>query len=101
LSAFLARAIASSNMAFTSARQWQGCAADGGNCVDIQGETNIRYDLVVRDIGSTVRVVVTASNPEGSKSVPSEASGRVQAIPVVNVPQGIPASSGRRPRRRR
>ena len=74
------------------AYQWQRCDADGGNCVDIQGETNVKYDLVVRDIGSTVAVVVTASNPDGSKRVSSEATRRIQAIAVAA--QGVPGIVG-------
>ncbi|HYH88449.1 MAG TPA: DUF3344 domain-containing protein, partial [Solirubrobacteraceae bacterium] len=50
--------------------QWQRCDAAGANCIDIPGETGTTYTLTPADVGSTVRVVVTAVNDAGS-STPS------------------------------
>ena len=50
--------------------QWQRCDAAGANCVNIPGETGSTYTLTPADVGSTVRVLVTAVNDAGS-SAPS------------------------------
>ena len=50
--------------------QWQRCDAAGANCVDIPGETGSTYTLTPADVGSTIRVLVTAVNDAGS-SAPS------------------------------
>ena len=50
--------------------QWQRCDAAGANCVNIPGETGSTYTLTPADVGSTIRVLVTAVNDAGS-SAPS------------------------------
>ncbi len=48
--------------------QWQRCDASGNNCVDIPGATGSTYTLGPDDVGSTIRVVVTAVNDAGSSN---------------------------------
>jgi hypothetical protein len=43
------------------AYQWQRCDAAGLNCMDIAGATNSSYVLQAADVGSTIRVEVTAT----------------------------------------
>ena len=48
--------------------QWQRCDATGANCVSISGATAQTYTLGSADLGSTIRVTVTASNSGGSSA---------------------------------
>lgn len=51
--------------------QWQRCNASGTGCVDIAGATAGTYVLGTADVGTTIRVVVMASNAAGSASIAS------------------------------
>src|SRR5436305_5141927 len=42
--------------------QWRHCDASGGNCADIGSATAQTYAVTSSDVGSTIRVTVTASN---------------------------------------
>ena len=46
--------------------QWQHCDATGANCVDVPGATTQTYAVTATDVGSTLHVVVTATNRFGS-----------------------------------
>jgi hypothetical protein len=46
--------------------QWQRCDAAGANCVDVAGATTTTYAVTATDAGTTLRVVVTATNRFGS-----------------------------------
>jgi lysophospholipase L1-like esterase len=61
------------------AYQWRRCDSAGAGCVDIAGASGQSYVLVAGDVGSTVRVVVTASNAGGSGSATSAQTGVVVA----------------------
>jgi hypothetical protein len=67
----------------TYAYQWRRCTATGGSCVDITGAKNQTYGVVTADVGSTLRVVVTASN-DLSFTATSDATGVVVAVPPQN-----------------
>jgi sugar lactone lactonase YvrE len=69
------------------AYRWQSCDNSGGSCSDISGATGSTYVLGHGDVGTTLRVVVTASNAGGSASVSSEASAVVSASQLVYVSQ--------------
>jgi hypothetical protein len=43
-------------------QQWQSCDATGGACHDIKGATKQIYHPTSSDVGSTLRLVVTATN---------------------------------------
>jgi sugar lactone lactonase YvrE len=64
---------------------WQDCDSLGEACMDISGATGSGYTLQASDVGSTLRVVVTASNAGGSASASSEAS----AVVTSGRPQGL------------
>jgi hypothetical protein len=46
--------------------QWQRCDAAGANCVDVPGATTQTFAVTAADVGTTLRVVVTATNRFGS-----------------------------------
>jgi hypothetical protein len=48
--------------------QWQRCDANGGACATIPGAAGQTYTLTSADVGSTIRVVETASDPAGAGS---------------------------------
>jgi hypothetical protein len=51
--------------------QWMRCDAKGNNCASIAGATEKEYDLVEKDVGHTMLVLVTASNSDGSQTANS------------------------------
>jgi hypothetical protein len=51
--------------------QWQRCDAAGANCVDVAGATTQTYAVTAADVGTTLHVVVTATNRFGSAPAPS------------------------------
>jgi hypothetical protein len=53
---------------------WRRCDTNGANCVDIPGATSNKYTATVYDIGYRLRVVVTATNSQGSVSATSAAA---------------------------
>jgi hypothetical protein len=61
------------------AYQWQRCDASGGSCVSLAGATATTYTLTGGDVGSTMRVVVTASNKSGSGTANSAVTAVVQS----------------------
>ena len=62
--------------------QWQDCDPAGANCQNVaSGATSSSYLLRGSDVGSTVRVVVTATNGSGSTPASSAATAVVQALP--------------------
>jgi hypothetical protein len=73
------------------AYQWQRLA--GATWSDIGSATSAAYTLVTADVGASVRVRVTATNPDGSTVASSGAGATVTAPPVVGgtipVPSGV------------
>ncbi len=71
--------------------RWVRCGADGGrpdgsDCTSISGATNSTYRLTGADVGFRMRVRVTATNPEGSQTVASNATAVVVGPPVLVSP---------------
>jgi PKD repeat protein len=64
--------------------QWKRCAANGRSCVSIVGGSGRQYTVKLADLGSRLRVVVTARNRDGIARAPSDATEVV--IPGVAVP---------------
>ena len=56
---------------------WQRCDLAGSSCVDIAGATASTYTITSADVGSTVRVEVTASNADGSAMAASAPTATV------------------------
>jgi hypothetical protein len=76
--------------------EWRRCPANGGagdasNCAVITGATDGSYALVGADVGSTIRVRVTAGNGSGNSTKASNATSLVasssapanKALPVI------------------
>ena len=70
----------------TYAYQWQRCDSTGGSCANITGATSSTYSLADADVGSTIKVQVTASNSglPGATTAQSPATSVIQAIPPAN-----------------
>jgi hypothetical protein len=72
------------------AYQWEKCDALGEGCLSIGGATAPNYKLTASDVGSTVRVVVTASNTGGHNEAASVATGTVMPLPPTDeIPPSI------------
>jgi hypothetical protein len=69
--------------------QWQRCDAQGGSCVSVQGATGGSYGVRSADTGSTLRVVVTATNLSGSTNA---VSGPTQLV-GTNIPSPAPKAA--------
>jgi Tol biopolymer transport system component len=68
----------------THTYQWERCDATGATCLAISRATRNRYTVAARDLGSTIRVKVTATNPYGSASIesdPTDPITRSQVLP--------------------
>jgi hypothetical protein len=61
----------------TYAHQWQRCNADGSACAPVSNSTTTSFVLGDADVGGTIRVVVTATNKNGSTIATSDAIGVV------------------------
>jgi hypothetical protein len=72
----------------TLAFQWQRCDAAGAGCEDIPGAEGERYVLGAPDIGRALRILVTASDADGTTSALSGASS-----PVDTAAAGPPAKA--------
>ena len=72
----------------TYARQWQR----GG--VNISGATGTTYVLQLADVGSTIKVVVTATNGGGSASASSIATSTIAGLPVAPANTVAPTVTG-------
>jgi subtilisin family serine protease len=71
------------------AYQWRRCDSAGANCVALAGATAQTYRVGSADIGSTLRVEVTASNPSGSATAGSAATAVVQGAPLPPPPPPV------------
>ena len=72
--------------------QWQLCNALGAACNDISGATGSSLKLSPADVGSTLAVVVTATNAAGSTSATSAATELIGALLPKNT--SLPSISG-------
>jgi hypothetical protein len=68
----------------TFALQWQRSTDGGTTWINIPGATNAIYVLQAPDEGATVRLLVTAANPDGVASAASPATAVVISSPPVN-----------------
>jgi hypothetical protein len=73
------------------AYQWVRCGGDGGrpdggDCSIVSGATNRSYRLESGDVGFRIRVRVTATNAEGSRTAASNPTSTVVGPPVNTAP---------------
>ncbi len=66
--------------------QWQRCNAAGEACEAIPGASSQEYQLVSADVGSTLRVAVTAANRAGSANATSAPTESVEGSGSVEPP---------------
>jgi hypothetical protein len=78
--------------------EWETCSSSGRECQTIAGAAAARYKLVAANVGHTIRVTVTATNPGGSTSATSAVSQKVKAAasppPPAPTNTALPAISG-------
>ena len=73
--------------------QWRRCDSGGANCADIAGATAKTYVVQNADVDSTLRVVVTGTNPGGSQSATSDPTAVVTGAPFNTSPPTITGST--------
>src|SRR5712691_5869996 len=71
-----------SGVSVTYSYQWQRCNTSGDGCSPVDGAVDSTYGLGSSDVGSTLRIVVTASNKNGSAASVSTASGVAGPVPA-------------------
>jgi hypothetical protein len=76
------------------AYQWRRCDAAGDSCTNIAGATRATYSPSADDIGSRLRVVVTAANAGGTETSTSLPTQVVRPAPPINV--AAPTTTGKR-----
>jgi hypothetical protein len=57
--------------------QWQRCDVNGANCADIVGARSQAYRLQTADARSRLRVINTATNPDGAASGPTTVTAAI------------------------
>lgn len=81
-------------------RQWERCSAAGDGCQAIPDAIVETYALSARDVGSTIRLVVTGKNARGiSAPVPSAVTGVVLPLRPRPGRKAIDAAKVARPHR--
>ena len=63
------------------AYQWQECDTAGNACLDLPGENSSVLEVRPQHVDSRLRVVVTATNADGARSLPSESTAVVANAP--------------------
>jgi hypothetical protein len=76
------------------AYQWQRCDSSGSNCNPISGATSSTYTPTSSDVGSTLKVKVTATNSGGSGSASSAPTAVVQATAIAPTNTAPPTITG-------
>jgi hypothetical protein len=61
--------------------QWESCDRAGTECVPIEYATGLEYDLGDGNVGTTLRVIVTATNAAGATQATSPPTAEVRAEP--------------------
>ena len=74
--------------------QWMRCDSGGAGCNAITGATSVSYAVTGADVGSTLKVMVTATNSVGSAGSTSAATTVVQATSSAPVNTAQPTITG-------
>ena len=73
------------------AYQWERCTSTGASCHAIAGATGRAYTLAGADVGSTIRIVETASNAAGTSGpATSNATSAVKGAPAAGAHTAVP-----------
>ncbi len=76
--------------------RWADCNTSGDACTSIRGAHSRTYKLGSRDVGHTLRIVVSATNAEGSTEATSAPSATiVPSPPAAPTDAALPSISGR------
>jgi hypothetical protein len=75
-------------------RQWYDCNTSGNACVPIPNTNTPKYILTSADVGSTIKVAVTATNSGGSATATSAPTAVVQAAATAPTNDSPPTISG-------
>ena len=76
-----------SNAPTSFAYQWLRCNGGGNSCDTVANATQQTYTLVAADVGSTMRVRVTATNADGSGAAQSEQTAVVAPVTSSAAPK--------------
>lgn len=76
------------------AYQWQRCDTAGSSCSSVSGATGQSYLLGAADVGATLRLLVTASNADGSNSAASLPTAVVSATATTPLNTTPPSITG-------
>ena len=77
----------------TFALQWWRCAPDGSNCSTIPNATTATYLLTAADVGSALKLRVTATNSAGSTPAASDLTAAVAAASGTTTTTTTPAGT--------
>ena len=69
----------------TYSYEWRRCDAGGATCGAIPNAASATYTLAAADVGSTIRVRVTASNVGGASTADSAATAPISAAPPTSI----------------
>jgi hypothetical protein len=75
------------------AYQWKRCDLSGAGCNPIGGATAATYQLGTADVGTTLRVDVTASNKNGAATATSGQTAVVAPAPAPAPPPAAPTNT--------
>jgi hypothetical protein len=79
------------------AYEWKRCDLSGNSCASLAGATQTTYKLGSGDVGTTLRVSVTATNKNGSAAATSARTGVVAPPPSATAPpanSSLPQATG-------
>jgi len=71
----------------TITRQWERCDLDGGSCSPIDGETDTTYTVSNDDVGTALRVAVTATNSDWIDPTIGTSSTKIGGTDTSSAPQ--------------
>lgn len=83
-----------SNLPLGYTYQWELCGADGSDCTSLPGATSPNYVITPAEVGSTLRVLVSATNAQGPSGSVASAASTTVAPGGAPVSEEVPQVSG-------